>query len=74
MEGRGRTNIYVRESQLNTAWDGDRVLVKVPRKGVAAAGPEGEVQLILGKGKKIFFFFRLGAGGGGGLRGEARRQ
>ncbi|NER81834.1 MAG: VacB/RNase II family 3'-5' exoribonuclease [Leptolyngbya sp. SIO1D8] len=40
-------DIYVRESQLNTAWNGDRVLVKVTKEGSRRRSPEGEVKLIL---------------------------
>lgn len=40
-------DIYVRESQLNTAWNGDRVLVKVTKEGRRRRSPEGEVRLIL---------------------------
>jgi ribonuclease R len=43
----GAADIYVRESQLNTAWNGDRVLVKVTKEGSRRRSPEGEVQLIL---------------------------
>lgn len=43
----GAEDIYVRESQLNTAWNGDRVLVKVTKEGSRRRSPEGEVQLIL---------------------------
>ena len=40
-------DIYVRESHLNNAWNGDRVLVKVTKDGNRRRSPEGEVQLIL---------------------------
>lgn len=40
-------DIYVRESQLSTAWNGDRVLVKVTKEGTRKRSPEGEVRLIL---------------------------
>jgi ribonuclease R len=40
-------DVYVRESQLNTAWNGDRVLVKVTKEGSRRRSPEGEVKLIL---------------------------
>ncbi len=40
-------DIYVRECHLNTAWNGDRVLVKVTKDGTRRRSPEGEVQLIL---------------------------
>jgi len=40
-------DIYIRESQLNTAWNGDNVLVKVTKDGTRRRSPEGEVKLIL---------------------------
>lgn len=40
-------DIYVRESQLNNAWNGDRVLVKVTKDGSRRRSPEGQVKLIL---------------------------
>ncbi|MGD1907927.1 MAG: ribonuclease R family protein [Leptolyngbyaceae cyanobacterium] len=40
-------DVYVRESQLNSAWNGDRVLVKVTKEGSRRRSPEGEVTLIL---------------------------
>jgi hypothetical protein len=40
-------DVYVRESQLNSAWNGDRVLVKVTKEGSRRRSPEGEVKLIL---------------------------
>lgn len=40
-------DIYVRESQLNTAWNGDRVLVRVTKDGSRRRSPEGEVKVIL---------------------------
>lgn len=43
----GADDIYVRESQLNTAWNGDRVLVKITKEGSRRRSPEGEVRLIL---------------------------
>lgn len=43
----GADDIYVRESQLNNAWNGDRVLVKVTKEGSRRRSPEGEVRLIL---------------------------
>jgi ribonuclease R len=43
----GADDIYVRESQLNTAWNGDRVLVRVTKEGSRRRSPEGEVRLIL---------------------------
>jgi ribonuclease R len=43
----GADDIYVRESQLGTAWNGDRVLVRVTKEGRRRRSPEGEVRLIL---------------------------
>ena len=43
----GAEDIYIRESQLNTAWNGDRVLVRVTKEGSRRRSPEGEVRLIL---------------------------
>ncbi|TVQ44111.1 MAG: RNB domain-containing ribonuclease [Gloeocapsa sp. DLM2.Bin57] len=40
-------DIYVRESNLSNAWNGDRVLVKVTKEGTRKRSPEGEVRLIL---------------------------
>ncbi|AFY73934.1 exoribonuclease R [Synechococcus sp. PCC 7502] len=42
----GAEDIYIRESRLSTAWNGDRVLVKVTKEGVRRRSPEGEVRLI----------------------------
>jgi ribonuclease R len=43
----GSEDIYIRESHLNTAWNSDRVLVKVTKEGTRRRSPEGEVRLIL---------------------------
>jgi ribonuclease R len=43
----GADDIYIRESQLNHAWNGDRVLVRVTKEGSRRRSPEGEVKLIL---------------------------
>lgn len=40
-------DIYIRESNLSTAWNGDRVLVKILKEGSRRRSPEGQVQLIL---------------------------
>src|SRR4028118_1911726 len=40
-------DIYIRESHLSNAWNGDRVLVKVTKEGSRRRSPEGEVRLIL---------------------------
>ena len=46
-EGEGAEDIYIHESRLSGAWNGDRVLVKVTKDGVRRRSPEGEVRLIL---------------------------
>ncbi|MCL1468369.1 ribonuclease R family protein [Argonema galeatum] len=43
----GAADIYVRESHLSTAWNGDRVLVKITKEGNRRRSPEGEVRLVL---------------------------
>ncbi|NJM44972.1 MAG: VacB/RNase II family 3'-5' exoribonuclease [Alkalinema sp. RU_4_3] len=43
----GADDIYIRESQLNSAWNGDRVMVRVTKEGSRRRSPEGEVRLIL---------------------------
>lgn len=40
-------DIYVRESHLSNAWNGDRVLVRIIKEGTRRRSPEGEVRLIL---------------------------
>ena len=46
-EVEGSEDIYIRESNLSTAWNGDRVLVKMTKEGSRRRSPEGEVRLIL---------------------------
>jgi ribonuclease R len=46
-DSEGSEDIYIRESHLNTAWNGDRVLVRVTKEGTRRRSPEGEVRLIL---------------------------
>jgi ribonuclease R len=43
----GSEDIYIRECHLSSAWNGDRVLVKVIKEGSRRRSPEGEVKLIL---------------------------
>ncbi|MEA5419386.1 ribonuclease R family protein [Spirulina sp. CCNP1310] len=43
----GADDIYVRESYLSNAWNGDRVLVKIIKEGSRRRSPEGAVQVIL---------------------------
>jgi ribonuclease R len=40
-------DIYVRESHLSNAWNGDRVLVRIIKEGTRRRSPEGEVRLVL---------------------------
>ncbi|MDJ0742558.1 MAG: ribonuclease R [Xenococcaceae cyanobacterium MO_167.B27] len=40
-------DIYIRETHLSNAWNGDRVLVKTIKEGSRRRSPEGEVKLIL---------------------------
>ncbi|MBV5260813.1 VacB/RNase II family 3'-5' exoribonuclease [Synechococcus moorigangaii CMS01] len=40
-------DIYIRESYLSNAWNGDRVLVKIVKEGTRRRSPEGVVRLIL---------------------------
>ncbi len=43
----GGEDIYIRDHQLNHAWNGDRVLVRISREGGRRRSPEGGVQCIL---------------------------
>merc|ERR1711871_1397486 len=43
----GGDDIYIRDHQLNHAWNGDRVLVRVTREGGRRRSPEGGIQCIL---------------------------
>ncbi|MFM7365540.1 MAG: ribonuclease R family protein [Cuspidothrix sp.] len=43
----GSEDIYIRESHLSNAWNGDRVLVRVLKEGSRRRSPEGEVKLIM---------------------------
>ena len=45
----GAEDIYIRDHQLNHAWNGDRVLVKITREGGRRRSPEGGVQCILNR-------------------------
>ncbi len=40
-------DIYVRESHLSNAWNGDRVLIELIKEGTRRRSPEGAVKLIL---------------------------
>jgi ribonuclease R len=46
-DAEGAEDVYIRESHLNSAWNGDRVLVKVIKEGSRRRSPEGEVYVIL---------------------------
>ena len=43
----GGDDIYIRDHQLNHAWNGDRVIVRLTREGGRRRSPEGGVQCIL---------------------------
>ncbi len=43
----GGEDIYIRDHQLNHAWNGDRVMVRITREGGRRRSPEGGVQCIL---------------------------
>ncbi len=43
----GDEDIYIRDHQLNHAWNGDRVLVRITREGGRRRSPEGSVLCIL---------------------------
>jgi ribonuclease R len=45
----GGEDIYIRDNQLNHAWNGDRVLVRITREGGRRRSPEGGVQCILAR-------------------------
>ena len=46
-DSEGSDDIYIRESHLSNAWNGDRVLVRVLKEGSRRRSPEGEVKLIM---------------------------
>ena len=46
-DAEGSEDIYIRESHLSHAWNGDRVLVRILKEGSRRRSPEGEVRLIL---------------------------
>ena len=43
----GADDVYVRESHLSNAWNGDRVLVRIIKEGSRRRSPEGAVKVIL---------------------------
>jgi len=43
----GADDIYIQKSHLSTAWNSDRVLVKITKEGSRRRSPEGQVKLIL---------------------------
>lgn len=46
-DAEGADDIYIRESHLSNAWNGDRVLVEILKDGTRRRSPEGAVKLIL---------------------------
>ncbi|MBD0345269.1 MAG: VacB/RNase II family 3'-5' exoribonuclease, partial [Coleofasciculus sp. Co-bin14] len=40
-------DIYIQKNHLSSAWNGDRVLVKITKEGSRRRSPEGQVRLIL---------------------------
>ncbi len=48
-------DIYIRDHQLNHAWNGDRVLVRITREGGRRRSPEGSVQCILQRLRSLMF-------------------
>jgi ribonuclease R len=46
-DNEGADDVYIRESHLSNAWNGDRVLVRVMKEGTRRRSPEGEVKVIL---------------------------
>lgn len=46
-DAEGADDIYIRESHLSNAWNGDRVLVETLKEGSRRRSPEGVVKLIL---------------------------
>lgn len=65
----GSDDIYIRESQLNTAWNGDRVLVRVTKEGTRRRSPEGEVRLIMERANaSVLARVRKADDNGGGYR------
>jgi ribonuclease R len=43
----GADDIYIQKSHLSSAWNGDRVLVRITKEGSRRRSPEGQVRLIL---------------------------
>ena len=46
-DSEGTEDVYIRESHLSNAWNGDRVLVKIVKEGSRRRSPEGKVEVIL---------------------------
>ncbi len=46
-DAEGADDIYIRESHLSNAWNGDRVLIETIKEGTRRRSPEGAVKLIL---------------------------
>lgn len=66
-EEEGSEDIYIKESQLSTGWNGDRVLVKLTREGSRRRSPEGEVKLIIERSNHSLLA-RIKQANNGGLR------
>ena len=46
-------DIYIRETDLNHAWHGDIVLVKITKEGLRRRAPEGSIQCVLKRNNNI---------------------
>ena len=46
-------DIYIRESNLNHAWHGDSVIVKITKQGLKRRAPEGAIQCVLKRYNRI---------------------
>ncbi len=46
-DAEGADDIYIRESHLSNAWNGDRVLIETIKEGTRRRSPEGAVKLVL---------------------------
>ena len=59
-------DIYIRESNLNHAWHGDSVIVKITKEGQKRRAPEGNIQCVLKRYNDIMLakveFDKIGSG------------
>jgi len=46
-------DIYIKENLLNSAWNGDKVLVRIIKEGIRRRSPEGIVDCVLDRENKI---------------------